>query len=32
MVELTVVSSIILSSSSEIPPGNEVSPAYILNA
>ena len=32
MAELTVVSSIVLSSSSEMPPGNDVSPAYILNA
>ena len=32
MVELTAVSSIGVSSSSKMPPGNEVSPAYILNA
>ena len=29
MVELTAVSSIVLSPSSHLPPGNEVSPAYV---
>ena len=30
-IELTEVSSIVLSSSSDMPPGNEVSPAYLFD-